>query len=98
VSVGSERVSMELIGPATRLRRGYGAAGIEGKAVRVAASERSRGDASDVDGQTERSKWAGAHESIGRRASFNLHFDSDIPFSKAEAAGMFDCCVRRRRR
>jgi len=36
---------------------------IEGKAAREAVSERSRGDASDIDGQTERSKWAGAHES-----------------------------------
>ena len=40
-------------------------------AARVAASEWSRGDASDIDGKTERSKWAGAHESIGKRASFN---------------------------
>ena len=29
-----------------------------------ATSERSRGDASDIDGKTERSIWAGAHESI----------------------------------
>jgi hypothetical protein len=34
-------------------------------------SERSRGDASDIDGQTERSKWAGAHESKrGQQTSF----------------------------
>ena len=47
-----------------------GASEIEGKTARVAASEWSRWDASDIDGQTERSKWAGAHESIGKRASF----------------------------
>src|SRR6266436_1008675 len=33
--------------------------------------EWSRGDASVIDGQTDRSKWAGAHESIGERPSFN---------------------------
>jgi hypothetical protein len=34
--------------------------------------EWSREDASNIDGQTERSKWAGAHESkCGQRASFN---------------------------
>ena len=36
---------------------------IEGKETRLGASERSGGDACDIDGQTERSKWAGAHES-----------------------------------
>jgi hypothetical protein len=40
-----------------------GISDIEGKTAREAVSERSRGDASDIDGQTERSKWAGAHES-----------------------------------
>jgi hypothetical protein len=40
-----------------------GISDIEGKATRVGASEWSRGDASDIDGQTGRSKWAGAHES-----------------------------------
>jgi hypothetical protein len=44
---------------------------IEGKVARVAASERSCRAARDIDGRTERSKWAGAHESIGIRASFN---------------------------
>jgi hypothetical protein len=48
---GGERVSMELTGSATRLRRGYGAPGMEGKTTRVGASEWSRGDASDIDGQ-----------------------------------------------
>ena len=37
---------------------------IEGKAARVGSMEWNRGDASDIDGQTERSKRAGAHESI----------------------------------
>jgi hypothetical protein len=49
-----------------------GISDIEGKAERVAASEWSRRAAGDIDGQTERSKWAGAHESIGQRASFNI--------------------------
>jgi hypothetical protein len=31
---------------------------IEGKAARVAARERNRGDASDIDGQTDRSNGA----------------------------------------
>jgi hypothetical protein len=48
-----------------------GISDIEGKVARVAAREWSRGAASDIDGQTERSKWAGAHESIGKRTSFN---------------------------
>ena len=47
-----------------------GISDIEGQAARVAASERSRGAASDIDGQTERSKCAGAHELIGQRTSF----------------------------
>ncbi len=42
---GSERDTMELTGSATRLRRGYVVAGIESKATRVRASERSRGEA-----------------------------------------------------
>ena len=36
---GGEGVSMELMGSATHLRRGYGAPSIEGKAAREAASE-----------------------------------------------------------
>ena len=49
-----------------------GISDIEDKATRVGASEWSRGDASDIDGQTERSKWAGAHESkLGSKMSFN---------------------------
>jgi hypothetical protein len=57
---------------------------IEGKATRVGASERgvanewSRGDASDIDGKTERSIWAGAHESISiknEEAAAPLIFD-----------------------
>ena len=43
---------------------------IEGKTAREAASERSRGDAGDIDGQTDRSKWAGAHESIRATSEF----------------------------
>jgi hypothetical protein len=55
---------------------------IEGKAVRPdfrvggmsgrtkAASEWSRGEASDIDGQTDRSKWAGAHESMWATSEF----------------------------
>ena len=39
---GGERVSMELTGSATRLRRDYGAPGIEGKTTRVGASEREK--------------------------------------------------------
>src|SRR5207244_10321790 len=35
-------------------------------------SERSRGDASDIDGKTERSKWAGAHESTRATSEFQL--------------------------
>jgi hypothetical protein len=48
-----------------------GISDIEGKVARVAASERSCRAARDIDGRTERSKWAGAHESIGKRTSFN---------------------------
>ena len=33
-------------------------------ASEVEANERSRGDASDIDGKTDRSIWAGAHESV----------------------------------
>src|SRR6266496_138947 len=47
-----------------------GRSDIEGKAAREAVSERSRGDASDIDGQTERSKWAGAHESTWAASEF----------------------------
>jgi hypothetical protein len=61
---------MELMGSVTHLRRGYGAPSIEGKAARVGARIEPRG-ASDIDGQAERPKWAGAHESMrGQRASF----------------------------
>ena len=52
--MGSERVSMERLGEATE----------KAKPRRVAASEWSRGDASDIDGKTDRSIWAGAHESV----------------------------------
>jgi hypothetical protein len=47
------------------------------KTARVAPSERSRGDASDIDGQTERSKWAGAHESTWERSEFQPTDDTD---------------------
>jgi hypothetical protein len=43
-----------------------------GRALREPAEiQWSRGAASDIDGQTETSKWAGAHESIWKRASFD---------------------------
>ena len=43
-----------------------------GKAAREATNKlgnerMDRGDASDIDGQTDRSKWAGAHESVSIR-------------------------------
>src|SRR6184192_2408630 len=42
-----------------------------GKTAREAASEWSRRAARDIDGKTERSKWAGAHESMrGQQTSF----------------------------
>jgi hypothetical protein len=65
---GSERDTMERMGRATRLRQGYGVPSIEGKVAREAMSEWSRGDASDIDGETERSICAGAHESISKQA------------------------------
>ena len=40
--------------------RGNGISEIEGKAARVAASERSRGDASDIDGQNREVKMGGS--------------------------------------
>ena len=40
---GSERDTVELVEKATRLRQGYGAPSIEGKAAREAVSERGRG-------------------------------------------------------
>jgi hypothetical protein len=55
---GSERDTMERLGRATRLRQGYGVPSIEGKVAREAMSEWSHGDASDIDGQTERSNGA----------------------------------------
>ena len=51
-----------------------GISDIEGKATRVGASERSGGDACDIDGQTERSKWAGAHESTWAANEFQTIF------------------------
>ena len=39
-------------------------------AARVAVSEWSRGDARDIDGQAERPKWAGAHESTWAASEF----------------------------
>ena len=38
--------------------------------MRVTASERSRGDASDIDGKTDRSKLAEAHESVRAASEF----------------------------
>ena len=44
---------------------------LEASKIVEKAGEWSRGDASDIDGQTERSKWAGAHESKrGHRMRF----------------------------
>ena len=48
-----------------------GVSDIEGKAARVTASEWSRRAARDIDGKTERSKWAGAHESMRATSDFN---------------------------
>jgi hypothetical protein len=81
VSLGSERVSIE----ADRLRdepnqeqrnliRNPG----KQERVRRKASERSRGDASDIDGKTDRSKWAGAHESISTKQAQTLNAQSEI--------------------
>jgi hypothetical protein len=63
--------------PAKRRRKTLEANGadgisdVEGKATRVGA-RMEPGGASDIDGQTERSIWAGAHESKrAQRASFN---------------------------
>jgi hypothetical protein len=39
--------------------------------MRVGASEWSRRAASDIDGKTERSKWAGAHESMRATSEFS---------------------------
>ena len=47
-----------------------GISDIEGRVAREAMSEWSRGDASDIDGQTDRSKWAGAHESMWATSEF----------------------------
>jgi hypothetical protein len=47
-----------------------GMSDIEGKVAREAMSEWSRGDASDIDGKTERSRWAGAHESMWASSEF----------------------------
>jgi len=43
---------------------------IEGKAAMVAVSEWSRWAACDIDGKTERSKCAGAHESMRGASEF----------------------------
>jgi hypothetical protein len=92
--VGSERVSIEPWERArwtvksARVAdesRGYeringadGISDIEGKAAREAVSERSRRDASDIDGQTERSKWAGAHESTWATSEFQFGNSASI--------------------
>jgi hypothetical protein len=60
------RVAVERRGKQPRYNGADGISDIEGKVARVAMSEWSRWDASDIDGQTERSKWAVAHESIGK--------------------------------
>ena len=70
--LGSERVSIARVdGNAARVAgASTGSASDQGKVTRVGASEWSRGDASDIDGQTERSKWAGAHESMRAASEF----------------------------
>ena len=47
-----------------------GISDIEGKAARVAASEWTRRAVGDIDGETERSRWAGAHESMRATSEF----------------------------
>ena len=49
--------------------RANGMSEIEGEATRVGASERSRGDASDIDGKTERSNGAFGKSDIEHVAS-----------------------------
>lgn len=49
-----------------------GKSDMAGEAARVAVEP--SGDASDIDGQTERSKWAGAHESIWATSEFQCVF------------------------
>jgi hypothetical protein len=51
-----------------------GTSDIEGKTERDAASEWSRRAARDIDGKTERSKWAGAHESMRATSEFQCVF------------------------
>jgi hypothetical protein len=63
---------MELMGSATRLRRRYVVAGIEGKATRVGASEWSRWDASDIDGQVE-PKYVGTLLSLSTKSQGMPH-------------------------
>ena len=61
---------------------------IEGKVTRVRARMGPRGG-SDIDGKTDRSKWAGAHESKGvQRTSFNeADGMSDIEGKAATGSG-----------
>jgi hypothetical protein len=54
------------------MNRANGMSEIEGKATRVGASEWSRGDPSDIDGKTERSKWVGAHMSTRVVSEFSF--------------------------
>jgi hypothetical protein len=48
-----------------------GMSDIEGKVAMIAASEPSRGDASEIDGQTERSNGREHMSQRGQRVSFN---------------------------
>ena len=50
--------------------------------TRVGARERSRGDASDIDGQTERSQWAGAHKSTRAANEFQIVEDLEAALSQ----------------
>ena len=47
-----------------------GKSDIEGKVAREAMSEWSRRAVDDIDGKTERSRWAGAHESMWATSEF----------------------------
>jgi hypothetical protein len=74
--LGSEGVSIARVdcNAARVAGASTGSASDQGKVARVAASEWSRRAAGDIDGQAERPKWAGAHESTGKRTSFNSVF------------------------
>lgn len=51
------------LGKRTSFNGALGKSDIEGKAAMGSGENGAAGDACDIDGQTERSKWVGAHES-----------------------------------